>query len=445
MTAILSAFRKCAVSAILMSFLVLQAPTAATADLDLPDTPAGRVLAAWLQAFNSGDQERIDNFYKQHLPKFLADDPRSPGFRAGTGGFDAIEVRKTGPFRAEIVVKEKASPTTAFIAVEVHDGASGQADTFFMSPIPRDAEILGFDINADTRARVIEGAISALNESYVSPEIAKEMETDLRTRLEHGEFNAMSDGATFAAALTDAMRAVSHDKHLRLGFSPAKLKPPAPPSAEAVAQMRAQMQKSNCRFQPGQRLPGNIGLLKFNAFPPLDACSAAASAMMNSVEDVDALIVDLRDNGGGSPAMVAYLSTYLFDKRTHVTDVWTRKTDNTEEFWTQPDAPGKRLAKQPVFILTSARTFSGAEDFSYSLQALKRATIVGETTGGGAHPVSGRPIDDRFTIGVPFAKTVNPITKTNWEGTGVEPDVKVPAAEALETARKLAQDALAKR
>jgi C-terminal processing protease CtpA/Prc len=155
---------------------------------------------------------------------------------------------------------------------------------------------------------------------------------------------------------------------------------------------------------------------------------------------VDAIIFDLRDNGGGDPKMVAYISTYLFGERTHLNDLYNRKQDTTEEYWTLPDLPGKRLTGKPAFVLTSKRTFSGGEEFTYNLKNLKRATIIGETTGGGAHPVSGHRIDDHFTIGVPFAKAVNPITKTNWEGTGVEPDVKVPAAEALDVAKKMAAE-----
>jgi C-terminal processing protease CtpA/Prc len=140
-----------------------------------------------------------------------------------------------------------------------------------------------------------------------------------------------------------------------------------------------------------------------------------------------------------NPKMVAYISSYLFDERTHLNDLYHRKEDKTEEFWTTQDVPGKRLgSSKPVFVLTAKRTFSGAEEFTYNLKNLKRATIIGETTGGGAHPVSGHRIDDHFMIGVPFARAVNPISKTNWEGTGVEPDVKVSAAEALEVAKKMA-------
>jgi C-terminal processing protease CtpA/Prc len=163
---------------------------------------------------------------------------------------------------------------------------------------------------------------------------------------------------------------------------------------------------------------------------------------MNFIGNVDAVIIDLRDNGGGAPAMVSFISSYLFNERTHLNDLWTRRNNTTEEFWTQ-DVPGKRLATQPVFVLTSSRTFSGGEEFTYNLKSLKRATIVGETTGGGAHPTGPQPIDERFMIAVPFARAINPITKTNWEGTGVEPDVKVAAADALATAQKLAAEKLA--
>src|SRR5205085_4221909 len=134
-----------------------------------------------------------------------------------------------------------------------------------------------------------------------------------------------------------------------------------------------------------------------------------------------------------------------FAEPTHLNDLWERKTNTTQQYWTSPFVSGKRLDDKPVFVLTSNRTFSGAEEFTYNLKNLKRATIIGEVTGGGAHPVSGHRIDDHFIIGVPFARAINPITKTNWEGTGVEPDVKVPASAALETAEKRATEALRKK
>jgi C-terminal processing protease CtpA/Prc len=202
-------------------------------------------------------------------------------------------------------------------------------------------------------------------------------------------------------------------------------------------QQRRQMAQINCGFEKLEILPGNVGYLKFNMFADPEVCGPTATTAMAFLENAAALIVDMRDNGGGSPEMVAYVTTYLFDERTHLNDLWTRSTGETKQFWTRPELPGKRLGTQPVYVLTSSRTFSGGEEFTYNLQSLKRATIVGETTGGGAHPVRGVSIDERFMIGVPFARAINPITNTNWEGTGVTPDVQVPAADALEKAQEL--------
>ena len=298
-------------------------------------------------------------------------------------------------------------------------------------------------IDAPTRAEVIDGALKHLNELYVFPDVAKEMEEAVRARVAAGEYNAITSAQTLASTLQNHLREVSHDKHLRVNFSPAKL-PEGPPAAdaEASARRRKQMEQINCGFEKVERLAGNIGYLKFNMFADPEVCGPTAVAAMNFLGHVDAIIFDLRDNGGGDPKMIALVSTYLFSKSTHLNDLWERKGDKTEQYWTLPYVPGPRLDGKPAFVLTSKRTFSGAEEFSYNLKNLKRATIVGETTGGGAHPVAGHRIGDHFMIGVPFARAINPISKTNWEGTGVEPDVPVPAAEALSTAEKLAKEKL---
>ena len=136
--------------------------------------------------------------------------------------------------------------------------------------------------------------------------------------------------------------------------------------------------------------------------------------------------------------MIALISSYLFNHPTHLNDIYDRKEDTTTQYWTMPFVPGVRLSDKPAFVLTSKNTFSGAEEFSYNLKNLKRAMIIGETTGGGAHPTTGHRIDDHFTIQVPFARAINPISKTNWEGVGVEPDVPTKASEALDVATKLA-------
>jgi C-terminal processing protease CtpA/Prc len=168
-------------------------------------------------------------------------------------------------------------------------------------------------------------------------------------------------------------------------------------------------------------------------------CRSSLEAAMHSVNDAESLIFDLRQNHGGDPRMVAQIASYLFDRPTHLNDMYNPRSGTTEESWTRSPILGNKLANKPVFVLTSAMTFSGGEEFCYDLKILQRAKIVGDRTGGGAHPVSLHRIDDHFAIAVPFAKPINPISKDNWEGTGVAPSVELKEANALETAVKLAK------
>ena len=417
-----------------------QAPTQA-GQVAVPDSPSGRALKAWLEAFNSGDAAKMNAYYKQYEPDKSAEDQMS--FRNNTGGFDLVSLEKQDATHIEFMVKEKKSETRALGIIDLKPGQSA-LKSFMLQAIPRTATLKDFEIDAATRSRVIDSAIAKLADSYVFPETAKQMGDAIRARQKRGEYDAVTNGTVFASLLTDHLRDVSHDKHLGVRFNPMRMPAgPQAPTPDQIANFRRQMERMNCAFVKVEQLPGNVGYVKFNGFMDPDVCGPTASAAMNFVSGTDALIIDLRENGGGDPKMVAFVSSYLFSESTHLNDLWTRKTNVTEQYWTLPYVPGKRFGgEKPVYVLTSKRTFSGAEEFSYNLKNLKRATLVGETTGGGAHPVNGQRIDEHFVIGVPFARAINPISKTNWEGTGVEPDVKVPASDALTTAQKLAAERL---
>ena len=419
-----------------------QAPNNPTPSPAIPDTPAGHTFKAWFDSFNSGERTLIDAYIHKYDPDKSVD--REMQFRSMTGGFVLLQIMKSEPLRLEFLVKERVSETRAIGKFDVKPGDPAMVASFGLRAIPPGTSVadLNFKIDAATRARVIDGAIANLNESYVFPETAKKMEEAVRARQKKGGYDSITDGDDFARTLTENFQEVSHDKHLRVDFSAARMPemPSGPPSADTVAQYRKQMERVNCGFNKVEILEGNVGYLKFDFFADPDICGPTAVAAMNFLANVDAIIFDLRENGGGDPKMIALVSTYLFDTRTHLNDLWTRKGDSTDQYWTLPYVPGKRLDGKPAFVLTSKDTFSGAEEFSYNLKNLKRATIVGETTGGGAHPVNGHRIDDHFMIGVPFARAINPLSKTNWEGTGVQPDVKVQAADALTTAQKLAAE-----
>jgi C-terminal processing protease CtpA/Prc len=289
---------------------------------------------------------------------------------------------------------------------------------------------------------VVTGIVTELERAYVFPDVAQKMGAGLRANAAGGKYDGITSSKAFAAALTDDLKAISHDKHLRVRYSHEAIperKDDEEPSPEDAARRQAEARWMNYGFDRVERLPGNVGLLVLNAF--MDPASAAdtAVAAMQFLSGTDALIIDLRRNGGGSPEMIQLLSTYLFEQRKHLNDLYWREGERTEQYWTLPHVPGRRFGPdKPVYILTSSYTFSAAEEFTYNLKNLKRATIVGETTGGGAHPGGPARVNPHFFVWVPRGRAINPVSKTNWEGTGVIPDVTVPAPDALKTAQAAA-------
>jgi retinol-binding protein 3 len=195
------------------------------------------------------------------------------------------------------------------------------------------------------------------------------------------------------------------------------------------------MKQQNCTFEKVAILPGGIGYLKLNSFPDPSVCQQTARAAMARLNPARALIFDLRDNRGGYPDMVSLMAAYLFD---HPEYLYNPRENMTRQSWTRSPVAGNRLADKPVYILTSTSTFSGAEQFAWDLKMLKRATIVGEKTGGAAHSGVFHRLDDHFGMAIPETTPINPFPEPGWEGTGVAPDVPVKAADALERAKKLA-------
>lgn len=411
----------------------------------IPETAAGHTLKAWLDAFNSGDRAEVEKYLHTYDPKRSVDDEMR--FRGMTGGFVLLQIIRSDSLSVKFMVKEHNSETMAVGKMELKPGDPAMVASFSLRAVPPGTKVsdLNFKIDGATRGKVIDGAVAALNETYVFPETAKKMEEAVKAHQKKGDYDSITDGDDFAKRLTDDFQAVSHDKHLHVMFSPAPLPDMEAqrPDPKRQDEERKDLERVNCGFNKAEILEGNVGYLKFDFFADPGICGPTAVAAMNFLGNTDAIIFDLRENGGGDPKMVAFVSSYLFAERTHLNDLWTRKGAITDQYWTLPYVPGKRLDGKPAFVLTSKNTFSGGEEFTYNLKTLKRATIVGETTGGGAHPVRGHRITEHFGIGVPFARAINPITQTNWEGTGVEPDVKVAAADALTTAQKLAAEKLA--
>jgi hypothetical protein len=292
-------------------------------------------------------------------------------------------------------------------------------------------------LDAAERHRVVTGAVANLRQQYFNREVAQQTADALLAHEENGEDGAAKDGVVLADLLTRQMRDASHDMHLVVEYSREILpEHPWKPTEESLARYRKAMEQQNCMFRKIEILPYNIGYLKLDSFPDPSVCQSTATAAMADLNHAAAIIFDLRDNSGGFESMVSLIASYLFD---HPEYMYSPRGAPTEESWTHSPVPGNTLADKPVYVLTSASTWSGAEQFSYDLKMLKRARLVGETTRGGAHAGIFHRIDEHFGMGIPEEKAINPFGKADWEGVGVEPDVKVRAAEALETAVKLAE------
>jgi hypothetical protein len=296
--------------------------------------------------------------------------------------------------------------------------------------------------DAATRNRIVHDAIAQIRDAYVDPSAAGRIEAALSRN--PATLAAAADDEDFANRLTTLMQSVVPDRHLHVEYSAEVLAHEAAPTAGELAQRRAQDDAANYGVERVERLAGNVGYVDLRSFPKTDWAAETLAAAMSLVAHADALIIDLRRNVGGYPATATLVESYLFDRRTHVVDVFWREGRRTEQFWTQDSVPGLRFGgTKPVWILTSKATFSGAEQFAYDLKNLKRATLVGESTGGGANPGKFVALDDHFGLFVPTGRAVSPVTHGNWEGVGVAPDVPVESQDALRVAHRLALASLA--
>ncbi len=284
-----------------------------------------------------------------------------------------------------------------------------------------------------------------LERSYVFEDTGAAMADAVRTRAASGAWNGLA-GDALAEAMTTTCRSVANDLHLRVRHE----REGAPRKAHAFfldeGAARREWTQRNFGFERVERLQGNVGYVEVREFVPIAMSRDTAAAAMTFVQDTDALILDLRRNGGGDPESGRFLCSYFFGAEpVHLNTLVNRELNQVEESWTLREVPGRRYLDKPVFVLTSSKTFSAGEEFAYDLQCLGRAKTVGATTGGGAHPVDNRSLGSGFSVTIPVARAENPVTKTNWGAVGVKPDVAVDEDAALDRAWSLAFEHLAER
>jgi retinol-binding protein 3 len=282
--------------------------------------------------------------------------------------------------------------------------------------------------------------IEVLEERYVFPDVAQEISDSLRLSLDAGEFDRPEESEAFAERVSQIIRGVSGDGHLWVMASSAT-PPPArgPDTPESLEQRRRNQARSNFGFASLEILDGNVGYLELRQFVAPVLAGETATAAVRFLSNSDALIIDLRQNAGGSSDMVLLLASYLLGAEpVHLFDQYLRPEGRTEQHWTMRYLPGRALDRQPLFILTHSRTFSAPEALAYLLKHQGRATVVGEQTAGGANPGAFHRIGERWLAFVAEARITSPVTHDNWEGRGVTPHVPVGAEEALGVAHRLA-------
>jgi len=330
------------------------------------------------------------------------------------------------------LVTRLASITTAAVVIICAPGASFAAD--------------GIDAKVDSalRKELLNKIAAELESQYVVPETATKLAALVRAKQKTNAYRNITAPLAFAQALTDDMYAVARDKHLRVyvSFAPQPAAPPREPSAPSPQELE-RIRKDNGAISKLEILDGNVGYMRVNGVPTLEGARPAVAAAFAFLHNTDALIIDNRGNNGGDPQTVALYISYLSEGEPFVIySFHYREGNRVQEFRTTDLGELSYGARKPVFVLTSARTFSGGEGVAYDLQALKRAVIVGETTAGGATSPRHIPLGHQFMLAVPVARGVSSITQTSWEGVGVKPDVPVEESIALSKAHVLAIEKL---
>ena len=302
-------------------------------------------------------------------------------------------------------------------------------------------------MSKEYKENTIKEISTLIKNNYVLKEKRDDIVSKFSKKYLEGTYDTINNPESFANTLTNDLHDISDDYHFAVVYNPTRItemrnendEEPNKEEIEESQQRRLEKRKrNNFGFKKVENLPGNIGYLDFRFFRGDSLALETAHGAMTFLSNSDVLIIDLRKNQGGGAAMYQLLSSYFFgDEPILLGELYNGLSNETQQTWTDPSIARYKIPYNDLYILTSKETFSAAEAFAYDLQQLKRATIVGEHSGGGAHMATKMIINDDFYIYMPFAGAINPITKSNWEGVGVIPDIEVNSDDALKTAHIL--------
>ena len=295
-------------------------------------------------------------------------------------------------------------------------------------------------IGGKEKRELIEKIGGLIKDHYVFPELGEKYGEGTMALAGSGKFDDVSDPKEFGEKVTAALQELTKDKHFYFRLVE---------KTDLAEDERGSLHHPVRYFRLGEKehlgifrldwIDGEVGYLDYRRFYYQSEAKKMFLEALHFLSSANAIIIDLRKNQGGGGSLIPWMCSYFLPYPTQLTGTYYRNDDLTEEWWTMEHVEGKRLLDVPLFLLIGKNTFSAAEYLAYDLKVRKRATLVGEATRGGAHSTDLYPVGDRFEIYIPTARAVNPVTGTNWEGTGVLPDVQVPAEKALETATELAK------
>ncbi len=302
-----------------------------------------------------------------------------------------------------------------------------------LSAIPIGAAQSGREIDGKRAENVIDSISSLLNQYYVFPDVAKKIAVQLKEEYAQGRFNNLKTEEEFAEKVNLEMKSIAHDLHLRFSLAGGSISTGTNRRKALNYNYQIVNDIREFGFFRTGKMNNGIGYLEILGFPPLDSAKKSIDAAMDDLTDSKALIIDVRRNGGGVPVTIRYVCSYFFEKPTHINSIYWRYLDKTVDFITLEKVDGRKMVDVPIFVLTSSFTVSGGEEFAYNIQTQKRGVLIGEVTAGGANPSDVFSVEN-FRLSIPTGRAINPITKKNWEGIGVQPDVEIEAARALESA-----------